>query len=926
MAAQHFARGSEWRKWDLHIHGPGTKLSDNFGKLADWDEYCRLLEESDVAVIGITDYFSLDCFFAVRDEFKARYPNSKKVLMPNLELRLNEVVTERDQVHLHLIFRPDLKKEVADRLLANLRTETRDPSADRPLCCSELTSEQIRSAMVSRDAVKHALRRAFGEDLSVQEDSVVLFVPANNDGIRSAKGSLRKAANADVIDRWVRGIFGNPGNVEYFLDVDRSEDDEPVPPRPVFSGCDAHSTEEVRAWLGHEIDTEGQKKYVTWVKADPTFEGLLQTLVEPEARVRIQASQPDFKEPYKYIRAVHFGGTDEFPSTVPLNQNLVSIIGSRSSGKSSLLAYIAHAVDPEETIARQIQAGSSKDAKSAGPAAGHTWADVESIERRVEWGASEAQSGRVIYVPQNSLYAISERPEEITAKILPTLYRCDESFRLAHQQMVERVSEFNGEIRAEVESWFRLSDDVASRAASLLELGDPQAITQTRDAIAADIERKRGESSVTANEGKEYQEVIREFARIDSRQRAVSEEKMGLASFVERRDSGYVALPTLQVGVDIRPGVQSLPDSLALIVQGHIEEARQQLQIKIGDAIVDYTTSLDGEFAALVAEKTKLELDKADLIAKNKASSEIEPLVQGLARQEQLLKDITAKAESLHALRTERDTTASRIAGIVAQRNEAIDELEGVFLASERKLDSMTFGIERSFSDFQIGGLVERLNRRAGSDYYDSQTQVLDVALCQKDVAEFLNALRSGRQKLKSGASPAHVAVEVLTTTEEVRFYAEIDGDRVGGFKDSSMTPGKQALFALTLILNESEEAWPLLIDQPEDDLDSRSIYESLVKYLCERKQDRQIIMVSHNANLVVGADSEQVIVANRHGDDRPNRNDQHFDYFSGSLEHSRTRKDASVVFDRCGIREHACDILDGGEEAFRKRQEKYKL
>lgn len=141
------------------------------------------------------------------------------------------------------------------------------------------------------------------------------------------------------------------------------------------------------------------------------------------------------------------------------------------------------------------------------------------------------------------------------------------------------------------------------------------------------------------------------------------------------------------------------------------------------------------------------------------------------------------------------------------------------------------------------------------------------------------------------------------------------------------MTQGKQALFALTLILNESEEAWPLLIDQPEDDLDSRSIYEVLVAYLADRKTERQIIMVvSHNANLVIGADSEQVIVANRHGVDRQNAGGQAFDYFTGSLEHTRPRTESAIVFEVGGIREHACDILDGGEEAFWKRKEKYRI
>jgi ABC-type lipoprotein export system ATPase subunit len=83
------------------------------------------------------------------------------------------------------------------------------------------------------------------------------------------------------------------------------------------------------------------------------------------------------------------------------------------------------------------------------------------------------------------------------------------------------------------------------------------------------------------------------------------------------------------------------------------------------------------------------------------------------------------------------------------------------------------------------------------------------------------------------------------------------------------MTPGKQAMIALTLVLSESEEAWPLLIDQPEDDLDSRSIYDVLVALLARKKCGRQSIMVTHDANLVIGADSEQVVVANRRGHDR---------------------------------------------------------
>jgi hypothetical protein len=200
----------------------------------------------------------------------------------------------------------------------------------------------------------------------------------------------------------------------------------------------------------------------------------------------------------------------------------------------------------------------------------------------------------------------------------------------------------------------------------------------------------------------------------------------------------------------------------------------------------------------------------------------------------------------------------------------------------------------------------------------------LDVVVA--DPGAFLAAIADGTQKLRLGTVPNSAATEVLTITPDVQVYAQLEGDRIGGFKPSSMTPGKQALFALTLIINESEDAWPLLLDQPEDDLDSRSIYGSIVPFLMQRKRDRQVIMVSHDANLVVGADSEQIVVANRHGDDRPNRGSRTFDYLTGSLEWSDPHTEAEYVLERSGTREHACEILDGGEEAFLKRRLKYKI
>ena len=139
------------------------------------------------------------------------------------------------------------------------------------------------------------------------------------------------------------------------------------------------------------------------------------------------------------------------------------------------------------------------------------------------------------------------------------------------------------------------------------------------------------------------------------------------------------------------------------------------------------------------------------------------------------------------------------------------------------------------------------------------------------------------------------------------------------------MSPGKQAFVILKLLLEFSKKKCPILIDQPEDSLDNRAIYTELVAYLRNKKKERQIILVSHNPNVVVGADAEQVIVANQHGADSRNEGKVKFQYYSGALEDSQ-RKDISIqtVLVSQGIREHVCDILEGGLEAFSRREKKY--
>lgn len=127
------------------------------------------------------------------------------------------------------------------------------------------------------------------------------------------------------------------------------------------------------------------------------------------------------------------------------------------------------------------------------------------------------------------------------------------------------------------------------------------------------------------------------------------------------------------------------------------------------------------------------------------------------------------------------------------------------------------------------------------------------------------------------------------------------------------------------MLLDFSTKKCPILIDQPEDSLDNRAIYNELVKYLKVKKKERQIILVTHNPNVVVSADAENVIVANQNGNDCLNNYNIKFQYINGALENAKTKdENTTIILESQGIREHVCEILEGGREAFEKREKKY--
>jgi hypothetical protein len=84
--------------------------------------------------------------------------------------------------------------------------------------------------------------------------------------------------------------------------------------------------------------------------------------------------------------------------------------------------------------------------------------------------------------------------------------------------------------------------------------------------------------------------------------------------------------------------------------------------------------------------------------------------------------------------------------------------------------------------------------------------------------------------------------------------------------------------------------------------------------------------MISHNANLVVNTDAENVIVANQSGENNNENNKFKFEYVNGALENTFSKSEEKGILYQKGIKEHVCEILEGGVDAFEKRRKKYRV
>jgi ABC-type lipoprotein export system ATPase subunit len=923
-----FPKGSEWRKWDLHIHTPASfhwQDGKRFCKMAASeknDVLQRLIErlnQSDSEVFGIMDYWTFDGYFELI-QFLQNNPSIEchKTILPGMELRVEAPVDFRLNIHVLLsnqLTRQNLL-DFKSSLLIRIQTNTR-PLSDEALVefakslddskaryhgysnhrtdeekCLELGS---KTAEITRDCLKDAQSK-------LPKGSCLVILPYDtSDGL--LKLDWKAHPQADNYFMQSAHIFETRDfdNVDLFLGRETDKNREYIgnflktmggKPKPVVSGSDAHKISDYGVYPSDKA---------TWIKSDPTFDGLKYTVYDPSERVCISPNHPDLEFPKPFFNKIEIQESLIFPSPpakkikftatqLELNSGLIAIIGGRGTGKSILLDAIAKTFNKPKNKDRvgeiSMQGGFSVEySKNTG--------EIEKFEI--------GSNSEVIYlhVHQREVQEIVKDPEFLSNAILEMLG----ASTFLKDSSEENIDEILCQIK-ECKEWLEEHNK------------DKSQVTISR--------RTQLISTITTERNKQ---LIEAYGKNTSSIKAAERHIDRLSSFQTRLNQVTQEVNDEVEAVNNDLGEEKSIPSVSFDSQlGAIQAATSSLNSSIKNWKQNNT-----EIQSTL-ESEKIEGDPFTLLQKvSEYRSEIE-------REEEILRQISQHENQLKSLIEKRNSFVDQLNIELKNQVDYINEkwneksqgkpewnpaqiqltkdlLKPISICGEIyfNVDEFYRQVEtcldlRKFRYTQQSSPSSRVRstiRVCGYEDYKKLVGNFPILKLDQTDGQLLTLDEFLEQDLFN-ANGYDSFLELLFSKSKRQNYLKV----LAKIKYDNKIPeelsiGQRGTLYLCLKLATESFFDPIIIDQPEDDLDNDFIMTNLVPIFSKIKKYRQVIIVTHNANLVINADAEQVIVADN--------NSEKLSYISGSLENSI-------------IREKICNVLEGGKEAFIKREQKYGL
>lgn len=943
-----------------------------------------------IEAIAVTDYYVTDTYEEIlRYKAAGRLPNAKLVF-PNVELRLDVATARGGFVNLHLFVSPedpqhlDELRRILSRLQFNVMQDRFDCTRADLIRLGKKADASItddRAALaygVNQYKVNfQKLREVFSESAWAKKNILIAVAGGATDGT----SGVREAADQTIrreIESFAHVIFaGSSAQREFWLGQKSLGPDEIRTQygglKPCLHGSDAHKLEDVASPFGDRF---------SWIKGGLEFDALRQACIDPGGRAYVGEQPPRSAMPSQVISHIRIDDADwAITPDVPLNPGLVAIIGARGSGKTALADVIAAGCDAitpagwdaDENISPSFLARARKLIGSATTTL--TWGGGAAVTRALNGsdGNDHLSFPRARYLSQqfveelcSSMGVSDGLVDEIERVIFESHSQDDREWALDFAELRDQqTSRFQQAREREAEAIADISDRIASEfekeslvASLTTQVGQKKKLIADYMADRAKLVVKGTEAQVARHtQLSEAAQKLRNKIQTYGNQR-----RTFIALQDEVRSMRATGAPEMLRQAQARHDNSGLDakqwDEFLLIYKGDVDKS-----------LAAYITWADGEvrkfngvppppgdpntplipdtadlstlpLAPIVAEMTRLEaLFSADKLVREQYTALTGRIAQensALQTLETRLTDAQGAVARRKELQIERDDTYGRVFEAIINEQNALAGLYAPLMArlagSSGTLRKLSFSVRR-IADVQTWGTIaeeELLDRRKAGPFYGrgsliaAATEALKPAWETGSAAEVQAAMTAFMAKylkdLLSHApyAPAQQAeyrawskqlAHWLFGTDHITVRYEIAYD---GVDIRKLSPGTRGivLLLLYLALDDSDDR-PLIIDQPEENLDPKSVFDELVALFIAAKAKRQVIMVTHNANLVINTDADQIIVAS--AGSHPAGGLPPITYLSGGLENAEIRKSV-------------CDILEGGEAAFRERARRLRV
>lgn len=968
MDATYSKKGSIWRRWDIHLHAPGTLHNDQFKN--NWDGYLDAIKSASpsVCALGITDYFTLDCY---KEAIQKQESIGQILLLPNVELRLD--ISGKKWINFHLIFSPEDLDHISKIEQELLKLEFKTDDKQRYVCSNEYLIKLGKYHDKSQTDIKGALKtgamqfKASLDDIEkilesswVKKNAVTAVSGSNGDGTAALNGAgeaIRKR-----IESLANIIFsGNEKDKLFWLNPSDGR-----LPKPVVFSSDAHSVDKV-------LKPNSQKN--CWFKGDVCFDTLKQIILEPDRRIYIGNTPDPDPPPYAVINSIKVENSPWFTNQeVLLNSGFVAIIGARGSGKTALADLIALGAGVFEKKnhdsflirAKEHLNDLKVSLKWGGGETSYEFKDfsnVEEVQEDVQYLSQHFVNRLCSYKNHKELIGEIERIifnsiktadkyeaanfselEELLVK--PYQYERVEK-KNDIKQLHEKINELTQKIdkkksikkqiddngqqvnlkKADIERLINNSKDKKNISQVKTKLEVLTEILEERNSNKAEVKKTKARLNAlliaVENERERVNVNIeswkREYLDIEPIKNAWSNFSFEIFSGIDRvihestkeLDKSFCRVDEPQGEMFLKIDTDSVYNDFLEFTEDQFRKAKSSDLEKIKNIFNRY----------LVADQNKqksFEREQKNLAGINRNKEKLEKELENIAQYENKRNNIRLERRKFYSkffdlLNKEAEVLECLYIPLKERLNVVGGTCKDLDFVVHRKID-LDDWLEQAKNLFDGRSLQIDLKSEVENllmpVWVKGSSNEISEALVSFQEKHWKTIKESYLQKYSSNLSLWQQKVaEWLYSVDHISLEY---GIKYKGVSLDQLSSGTKGIVLLLLYLViDLDDNRPLIIDQPEENLDPNSVFEELVgpfRELCKR---RQVIIVTHNPNLVVNTDADQVIVANMETPDTKGL--PLLSYDSGSIENK-------------SIRDLVCKTLEGGEAAFVDREKRYRI